>query len=285
MKTKSCFKKISFYVCLFITAIFLFSFSAFAQEKTLVKRTTYKSETVDFGAGGTLTISGAPLGSISVEGWNKNQIEISADIEVQAENEADLAELAKLDGFVIDNDFGHIRVLTVGTHDKDYLKRVAKKFPKRLLGMPFKIDYRIKVPVYCDLEINGGKGDFNLSNIQGAMQIKFLESNAKMNLTGGNMIATFGAGNVEMTVPTRSWRGRSLDIQVAAGNLNVYLQPVFDADINAAVLRSGKIENAIASLKPRNNTKFSEKSVTARNGGGGAVFNFTVGDGTLKMQN
>ena len=275
-----------FFALLFLPAAVVFfgySFSL-AQTKTLIKRTTYKNEKIDFSAGGTLTIVGAPAGSISIAGWQKNQVEISAEIEVQAETETDLAELARLDGFVIDDDSGHIRVITVGTHDKDYLKQAAKKFPKRLLGMPFKIDYKIKVPAYCDLEINGGRGDFNLSGVEGLMEIRFLETNAKMNLTGGDVDATFGGGTVEMNIPTRSWRGRGLDIQLAGGNLDVYLQPAFSADIDASILRTGKIENSIESLKPRARATFTEKSVAARNGAGGANLRFTVGDGTLKMQ-
>lgn len=285
MKTNLKFKKICVRLCLSVASIFLLTLPLFAQTKTFIKRTTYKTEKMDFGAGGTLTVVGAPAGSVSIEGWQKNEIEVSADIEMQAETEADLAELAKVDGFVLDDDAGHVRVLTVGTHDPDYMKRTAKKFPKKLLGLPFKIDYRIKVPVYCDLEINGGRGDLNLSNVEGAMQIKFLESNAKMNLTGGSVFATFGGGNVEMTIPTRSWRGRNLDIQLAAGDLNIYFQPNFSADINASILKTGKIESSIAALKPRDRTKFTEKTMTARSGAGGTVLTFTVGDGTLRMQN
>ena len=32
--------------------------------------------------------------------------------------------------------------------------------------MPFRIDYKIKVPVYADLEITGGNGDFKLSQLK-----------------------------------------------------------------------------------------------------------------------
>jgi hypothetical protein len=84
------------YLCFSVALIFLVSASSLAQNRTLIKRTTYKNEKIDFGAGGTVTIVGAPHGSIAVEGWQKNEIEISADIEVEAENEADLAQLAKL---------------------------------------------------------------------------------------------------------------------------------------------------------------------------------------------
>lgn len=256
-----------------------------AQTTNLSKRTTFKSEKLDFGAGGTLTVLGAPNGSISIEGTNKNEIEISADIEVQAENEADLAELSKISGFVLDENTGHVRVLSVGTHDKDYLKRAAKKLPKRLLNLPFKIDYRIKVPAYCDLEINSGKGDLTISAVEGAIRINALESKAILNLIGGTIDATFGSGDVDVKIGTRNWRGRHVNFQVASGNLNARFPANMSADIDASILRNGKVENFFNSLKPRERSKFSDRQILARAGNGGAQFSFTVGDGTIKIQN
>lgn len=286
MKLNTKFKKICLYLCLSVISILLFALPAFAQitaPAPLLKRTTYKTEKFDFGAGGTVSIAGAPAGSITVEGWQKNEVEITAEVEVQAANESDLALLAQVNTFVIDDNFGHISVNSVGTYDKSYMKRASKKFPKNLLNMPFKIDYRIKVPVYCDLEINGGRGDFSLSNVEGAIQIKVLESNAKLNLIGGTVSATFGGGNVDVTIPTRSWRGRSIDVQIAKGNMNVNLAQNLNANIDAAVLRTGKIENSYALLKPRERAKFTDKLMTAKSGSGGAALSFTVGDGTLKL--
>ena len=43
--------------------------------------------------------------------------------------------------------------------------------------------------------------------------------------------------------------------------------------------------NAVEALKPREKTKFTEKSIAARAGNGGAVLSFTVGDGNLKISN
>jgi hypothetical protein len=272
-------------------SLFLFAFvfvslvviTTTAQTNPLIKRTTYKTETVEFGVGGTVSIIGAPAGSIVVEGWQKNAVEISAEVEMQAANEADLAELARVNGFAIDDSFGHIRITSVGTHDKNYMKRVAKKFPKNLLGMPFKIDYVIKVPAYTDLQIDGGKGNLTLSNVEGAMQINFLESNAKLNLIGGSVVATFGIGAVEVIIPNRSWRGRSADIQLASGMMRVQMPLNLNANLDARVLRAGQIENALTNLKPRDHTKFTEKSILANAGSGGAFLTFTVGEGTLKL--
>ena len=256
----------------------------FAQTKQLVKRTTYKTESLDFGVGGTVSIVGAPNGAITVEGWQKNEVEITAEIEVQAENESDLAQLAQVSTYILDESFGHLRISSVGVYDKQYLKSVAKKFPKNLLGMPLKIDYHIKVPTYCDLEIDGGVGDLTLSNVEGALRIKVLESNAKLNLIGGTILATFGKGNVDIVIPNRSWRGRNADIQLATGIMTVQFPPNLSAYVDAQVLRTGQIENSYDILKPRDRKKFTDKLINAKAGNGGAQLSFTVGDGTLKIQ-
>jgi hypothetical protein len=269
----------------FVFAAFAFSLPAFAQTTgQLLKKTTYKTDSVEFGAGGTVSVTGAPNGSISIEGWNKAEIEVSAEIEIQAGTEADLAQLASVDSFVIEQGFNSTRIVSVGTFDNDYMKRTAKKFPKALLAMPFKIDYKIKVPRYCDLNITGGDGDFSLVGVDGEVYVKYLNSNAKINLVGGSLQATFGGGTVDVTISTRSWRGRFADIQLATGTMNVQLPLSFNAEVDATVLRSGQIENSFAELKPRSrNAQFTEKSISAKAGVGGVPLKFTVGDGTLKI--
>lgn len=283
MKQKISPKKIYISLCLSLFSVLFLALPDFAQTKPLLKRTTYKTENMDFGAGGTFSINGAPNGSITIEGWQKNEVEISADIEVQAETEADLALLSQINTFVLDEGFGHITVQSVGTYDKKYLKSAAKKIPKNLLALPFRIDYRIKVPSYCDLEINGGRGDLNLAKVEGMIRINVLETSAKLDLVGGVVVATFGSGTVEVEIPARGWRGRSADIQLSSGTMNIGLPPNLSAEIDAKVLRNGQIENSFKNLKPRDRTKFTEKTVVAKTGNGGASLAFTVGDGTLKL--
>lgn len=262
--------------------IFGLSVVSFGQNG-LLKRTTFKSNTIQFGAGGTLSVIGAPTGSIEVEGWARNEIEISAEIIVQAETESDLALLASVVGFMTDKGLAHTRIISVGTNDKKYLKTVSKKFPKHLLKMPFRIDYKIKVPQYCDLEIDGGSGDLSISKIEGTMRITALETNAKLDLVGGTLIAAFGRGNVEVTISKASWRGRNLDIQLVSGTMTINLPQKLNAEVDAKVLRTGQIENSITELKNRDNAAFTDKLILAKSGNGGASLSFMVGDGTLKL--
>ena len=161
-----------------------FSLAALAQTPTLLKRTTYKTDKLDFGAGGTLAVTGAPVGSIRIEGWRNREIEISAEIQLEASSEADIAKLSEITTFVLEESVGRVEIISVGTHDKTLVKQLGKKFPKQLLGLPFRIDYVIKVPQYCDLVINGGRGDLSVTGIDGTFLLNYLETNAKLDLRG-----------------------------------------------------------------------------------------------------
>jgi hypothetical protein len=260
------------------------AFIALGQSGNL-KRVVTKTDKLDFGAGGTVAIMGAPKGSIRVEPAAGNEIEIDAEISLEAGSEADLALLEKVTGFILDESLGREVITSVGTHDRKYLKQVDKKFPKRLVGLPFSIDYVIKVPRYCDLQIDAGSGDLTVKGIEGALRINSLEGNVRLDLIGGGLTATFGKGNVFVTMPDRSWRGNAIDVALATGDMDVYMPVNLSAELDATILRTGKIENGLLDLKPRvRSVKFTEQSISAKAGGGSVPMKFTVGDGTLRLK-
>ncbi|HEY0544895.1 MAG TPA: hypothetical protein VGC91_05810 [Pyrinomonadaceae bacterium] len=250
----------------------------------ILTRTTTRHETRRLSFGSTITILGAPAGSITIEGWNKSEVDITAEIELHASTEEDLSLLAQVNSFTVDKDGNHLRIITTGTHDKKFLKQAFKDFPKRLVGLPWKIDYHIRMPVMCDLDIDAGQGAINLSGVEGAISLKAVQSDAQLTLTGGIFGATIASGKVNVRIAARSWRGRGAEIRVAAGDVTVELPTGFSGDINADVLRTGKVENAYTALEPREDTKATERSLQARAGAGGAVLILTVGDGTINIK-
>jgi hypothetical protein len=264
-----------------LLTIFACAFLASAQ----LKRVVTKTDKFDFGAGGTVAIIGAPAGKIIVEPSARNEIEITAEITLEAPTESDLTALENVTGFVLQEAFGRVAINSVGTNDKKYLKTAAKKFPKNLIGLPFKIDYVVRVPRYCDLQIDGGKGDVTVRGVEGAMRINSLEGDVKLDLIGGGVNGTFGKGNVTVTMPDRSWRGNVIDIALASGEMDVYLPALLSAELDATILRSGRIENGLIDLQPRVRTvKFTEQNISAKAGSGGVPMKFTVGDGTLRLK-
>ena len=282
-------------VCLQICiALLLLTTAASAQQKKdatappaaapKLTRTTSRHEVRRFGYGSSLTILGAPAGSITIEAWPRSEVDITADIELKADTEEDLARLATVNGFVLDEDANRLRILTTGTHDKAFMKRTAKGFPKKLLGLPWKIDYRIRVPAITDIEIDAGRGPVTLKGIEGSVSLNALEGDVTINPTGGLLRATVGSGKLNVTLSARSWRGAGADIRLATGDLTLELPAGYSGDINADILRTGKIENEYSALEPCERTTFTSHSIKARAGAGGPQLSFTVGDGTLRIK-
>ncbi|MDH3529551.1 MAG: hypothetical protein OEQ28_08300, partial [Acidobacteriota bacterium] len=181
-------------------------------------------------------------------------------------------------------DVTSVRIYSVGPHDKKAVKKIDKKFPKRLRNNPVFINYRIKVPHFSDLQIDGGKGALRLEGIEGVLRVNYLESDAVLKLIGGSVQVTVGSGTIDVTIQTRSWRGRDADIQLARGVIRLWLPNNLNADLSARILRSGTITNSYKTLVPRRQTEFSETFINAIAGSGGARLAFSVGDGSLEIQ-
>ncbi len=266
-----------------VLAAFVFLLSL-TTAQAQAKRTITKTEVVDFGAGGTLTVTGAPTGSVSIVGAQTKEIEIVATIELEAPNAAGLDKLAEVTGFVTEAGASRVIVTSIGTHAKQLLKKSGKKLPKELLGLPFRIDYLIRVPLYTDLEIDGGIGDLAVENVDGSMRINFIESNAKVGIISGSTNITVGKGNVEVAFAAKGWRSRLVNVQVASGDLNIHLPPNLSAELDAIVLRNGSIENTFPDLKPRDRkVPFTERTILAKAGVGGVSIKFGVGDGMIRL--
>lgn len=249
-----------------------------------VKRTIHRSATHRLPYGGSVTLVAPPVSSITIEGWSRSEIEIEADIELQAPTEADLDLLAAVNNLAIDVDTNHVRILTSGTHDKKYMQRVAKKFPKTLMGLPWKIDFRLKIPALTDVDIDAGVGPIKLSGVEGSIQLEALQSDAELALTGGYFSGLIQRGAVKVTIPLRSWRGLGASLQLAGGTLEVTLAPGFSGDVDANILRAGEIKNSYTGLAPREGTTNNPRLLLGRAGAGGAKLSFTVGDGTLEIK-
>lgn len=247
-------------------------------------RTATRKITRRFAYGGTVSLIGAPRGTITIEGWNKNEVEIIAEVEMRAHTEADLDLLAAVNVFNFDEDINHLRITTTGMHDKTYLRRVAKDFPKRLLAMPWNINYHLRVPRSTDLHLYAGEGALKLSGVEGGIEIEGDGTDAQLELSGGVVKSTIGRGSVLLKIPGRSWRGNGAIIQVGKGDLTVELSPGFNAEIDASVLRTGKVENTYDELVPLERTTPTDHLFNGRSGAGGAHFALTVGDGQLRIR-
>ena len=246
-------------------------------------RTTTRHDLRRLAYGSTLTIIGPPDSSITIEGWQRSEVDVSAEIQLRADTEKDLDLLAAVNTFVLDEDANHLRVMSTGTHDKAFMRSVAKKFPKALLGLPWRIDFRIRVPFAVDLDINAGRGPISISGVEGNVQLSASESVTNLKLTGGTLSATIAIGALKLEIPARSWRGVGATVQIAAGDITVEIPAGFSGDFDAQVLRAGKVDSPYEELAGASRG-VDPRMLSARIGSGGAAFKFTVGDGVIVIR-
>lgn len=268
---------------LILSALCIASFSdaAFSQNK---KRVSSKTINVPFGVGGTFAIVGAPNGSISIEGTPKPEIEITATIQTEALTDADLDAVGGFTTFAIEEGSGRITLYTVGSHNKLGDKKIWKKIRKDLLALPFRIDYVVRVPYFCDLSVNGGVGSLNIAGVEGAIKASMVNSDATISLRGGSLSLTVGTGKVDLSFPERNWRSGLVDVELSNGQLNAILPFNLSADIDATAVSSGVVKNLIADLKPRrSDAPFTENQVLGKLGNGGIAIKFLVGNGDIEL--
>jgi hypothetical protein len=246
-------------------------------------RTTTRHEVRRFAYGNSLIIYGAPAGSVTIEAWPRNEVDITADIELHANTEEDLTRLAAINNFVLDEDSTRLTIVTTGTHDRKFMKRAAKNFPKPLLGLPWKIDYKLRVPAQLALDIYAGRGALSVNGVEGPLYINAGETPTTLTLIGGDVQATVIGGPLTLRVPARSWRGRGVTLKLAQGELTVELAAGFNGEIDANVLHAGRIVNEHPAVTPRERTTTTDRALQARAGAGGAAFNFEVVNGTIRI--
>jgi len=74
-------------------------------------------------------------------------------------------------------------------------------------------------------------------------------------------------------------------VAVSAGNhAQAVAWAAREADIDATILRTGRIENTFGEITPLQLTTPTERSIRGRAGQGGATLSLTVGDGTLRIK-
>jgi hypothetical protein len=110
------------------------------------------------------------------------------------------------------------------------------------------------------------------------------ESVTDLTLTSGVVNVTIGSGKVDVKIPVRSWRGSGADIKLAVGEMTVELPAGFNGEMDATILRSGKIDDSFGELEPLQRNSITPQLIRARAGAGGAAFRFTVADGTITIR-
>lgn len=178
-----------------------------------------------FPAGGSVSVENVQ-GEISVEGWDRAEVEITAAKIGKDEN-------ARL---------GDVRVVTeVGLNSLTF----RTVYPPRL-DKPIRVNYRLRVPRQVQLSsLRTLEGNIAVHNVEGLVDARTLSGNIEQMNVSGRVVARALTGSVFVSLRTLPAGTAPLLLDTVNGNVVLLLPPRPNADLELSTV-AGTIEGNYA---------------------------------------
>ena len=148
----------------------------------------------------SLTLDGASLGGISVTGWDRDSVHVSARIIGMARTQAEAERAAK--EVRITADGGTIRASGRNGDDDDSRQIVS---------------YDVYVPRHMDLDLRAHNGGLRVEGVTGRMSLETVNGGLSLDGTGGDVRARAQNGGVNVRLTGKHWEGTGLDARAQRG--------------------------------------------------------------------
>lgn len=265
---KGIFNKISF--LLLFTGLISFSFAT-SLEETFKKRISSDDVT-------SLSVSNQN-GSIEVESWSENEIEIVAYKKVRASNREKAERLMEYLEIEIDESGNHVRIETI--HPRHHKDRDSG-FLSWLFNLGnnggVSVDYVIKVPQKMDLDLNSTNGGLFVSDCEGTIDLK--TTNGKIvaeNIKGSTNCRTTN-GSIKAYLD-KVYQKEDMTFKSTNGSIKVYLPSDTNADVEAKTT-NGSIS---CDLPIHRTNERSKRHLYGEINDGGSLIYLKTTNGSIKI--
>lgn len=172
------------------------------------------------GAPGDLTVNAKPNGGISVEAWDRNEMQVRAKVHTWGESDASAREI-----------LGNVDV-TVGG-------KISAEGPKSKNEEGWSVSYRIMVPRSTDLDLVSTNGGITIDGING--ELRFQTTNGGIHLTdiGGDVEGKTTNGGVHIALTGDTWSGKGMAVQTTNGGVKVSIPSGYSAHLETATTNGG----------------------------------------------
>jgi len=209
-----------------------------------------------------LNVDGRQNGGISVHGWDKAEIHVTAMIQAQGESQADAQALAK--GVSISTSGGQVRAS--GATD---LGR----------NTSWSVSYDIYVPRHTGLVLNGSNGGLSVDGIQSKMELETVNGGINLTDVDGDIRGTTVNGGITVDLSGDGWRGGGLELVTTNGGVHVNVPSNYSAQLDASTQNGGldvgfpvRVQGSIG------------RRITTQLGAGGAPIRLTTTNGGVSVR-
>lgn len=169
-------------------------------------------------ARGSLVVDGGQNGGASVIGWDRNEIEIHARVQAQAETMADARDIA-----------GRV---TTRTADG----RIEAEGPDTGRREHWSVTFVVYVPRSIDLDLRAHNGPVSARNVTGRLVLETHNGPVSLRQVAGDVTAETHNGPVSVELSGTSWDGRGLTATTRNGPVTLEIPERYNAELETGTV-------------------------------------------------
>jgi DUF4097 and DUF4098 domain-containing protein YvlB len=218
-------------------------------------------------------------GSIEVESWTENQIEIVAYKKVRASNHENAEELMKHLEIDIDQSGNNLRIETIHPRrNKDNDGGFLSWLFSLGSNSSASIDYVIKVPKKMDLDLNSTNGGLDVYNCEGMIDLKTTNGKIVAKDIKGSTNCKTTNGSIKVYLE-KIYPKEDMTFKSTNGSIKVYLPDDTNADVEAKTT-NGSIS---CDLPVKGNHRESKRHFYGEINDGGPLIYLKTTNGSIRI--
>lgn len=170
----------------------------------------------------SLSIDGASLGGVSVTGWDRDSIHVSARIVGMAPTQGEAERAAR--EVRITSEGGTIRA-SGRDGDDDERRQI--------------VSYDVWVPRHMDLDLRAHNGGLRVAGVTGRMSLETVNGGLSLEGAGGDVHARAQNGGLNVRLTGTRWEGTGLDAETQNGGVRLVVPEGYSARLETGTINGG----------------------------------------------
>ena len=170
----------------------------------------------------SLSIDGASLGGVSVTGWDRDSVHVSARMQSYASSQAEAER--SLRGVRIATEGGTIRAAGPGGENDQ---------------QRWSVSYDVYVPRRMDLDLRAHNGGLRVEGVTGRMSLDAHNGGIALRGTGGDVRARAENGGLSVQLTGTRWEGAGLDAETQNGGVRLVIPERYSARLETGPENGG----------------------------------------------
>ena len=210
-------------------------------------------------APGDLAVNAKPNGGISVEAWDRNEMQVRAKVQGWGESDARAREI--LDG---------VDVMVGG--------KISADGPKSKNKEGWSVSYRIMVPRNTDLDLASTNGGITIDGISGELRFRTTNGGIHLENVGGDVEGQTTNGGVHIALTGDTWSGKGMVVQTTNGGVTLSVPSGYSAHLETATTNGGMSVGFPVTVQGKIDRKLSVDL-----GSGGPTLKITTTNGGVRI--